>query len=245
MLSKNTTGRVPVSTARTLSVKNINPHGTLPTRSYTGVSKPDTTSNDPVKPMQKISSLHGLKVIDPMGASSHKTPFAAMYAKGGIPCRLQHGSVKHKLYWLRPIQEISFNPLMVVFFQGLIETKHPYVFIVGQGLKELMASPDAANKIAPVLSQIIAPLRCALAVKNQDQFIANLNVLVQLAALVGPTLLPYLASLLPPLASKAMATDMHTRESVTDALCECQRFLGDAAIKIIRSRIPTFSPLLL
>ncbi len=30
-------------------------------------------------------------------ASTAATPFAAQYANGGIPCRIDHGGVRHKL----------------------------------------------------------------------------------------------------------------------------------------------------
>jgi hypothetical protein len=63
--------------------------------------------------------------IGQFGASKHKTAFGAAYANGAIPCRFVHGSVKHKVTWTQPLSMLSYDPLLVLFFEGLRETRHP------------------------------------------------------------------------------------------------------------------------
>ncbi|PNI76005.1 PACRGL isoform 24, partial [Pan troglodytes] len=57
--------------------------------------------------------------------------FAAIYSKGGIPCRLVHGSVKHRLQWECPPESLSFDPLLITLaevnmpsLEYLSENKH-------------------------------------------------------------------------------------------------------------------------
>jgi hypothetical protein len=40
------------------------------------------------------------EIVSPMGNDRSSTAFSAVYSKGGIPCRLEHGSVKHKVWIL-------------------------------------------------------------------------------------------------------------------------------------------------
>jgi len=42
-----------------------------------------------------------------------QSAFEAVYTRGGIPCRLEHGSVKHKLRWDIPKEEVPFDPVLV------------------------------------------------------------------------------------------------------------------------------------
>lgn len=49
------------------------------------------------KPSDKYTKI---KSSDPFaGGQKHKTNFGYVYSAGGIPCRIQHGSVKLKLKW--------------------------------------------------------------------------------------------------------------------------------------------------
>ncbi len=84
----------------------------------------------------------------------YKTAFSALYAKGEIrkkisshliTCKLLHGSVKHKLNWTVPLSQLNYNSILITFYEGFQETAFPYVFVVKQGLQELLACPDAAS----------------------------------------------------------------------------------------------------
>ncbi|KAI8929551.1 parkin co-regulated protein-domain-containing protein [Entophlyctis helioformis] len=280
MMSKSSTGRMPVKTASKSLATETPKTGKTPRASATSLAsvsgKPGPTSTATAgkdKPLAstKISGMLGTKVVDPMGNERHKTPFAALYAKGGIPCRLQHGSVKHKLVWTVPPEQIDYNPLLVTFFEGLRETQHPYVFVVRQGIQHLLESPSARSKILAILPSLIQPLRSALAFKPihhstaptsvgamigvshlhpppsppHDTFTAALDVFVGLSQVVGEGMVPHLATLLPPIANKVLASDANVRETVQNALADCQAACGDGALRVIRARVPTFSPLLL
>ncbi|MGH0138935.1 UNVERIFIED_CONTAM: hypothetical protein FKN15_035626 [Acipenser sinensis] len=57
-----------------------------------------------------------------------QSTFAAVYSKGGIPCRLVHGSVKHRLQWESPPETIHFDPLLITLAEpslAVIKSKVP------------------------------------------------------------------------------------------------------------------------
>ncbi|NWU40285.1 PACRL protein, partial [Hylia prasina] len=111
------------------------------------------------KPSDKLNP----KTIDPFRAYSQPpSAFSAMYARGGIPCRLVHGSVNHKLQWDCPPETVPFDPLLLILAEGLRETKHPYTFVSKEGFKELLLVEGAAEKAIPLLPRLVPVLKGAL-----------------------------------------------------------------------------------
>ncbi|KAL2912213.1 hypothetical protein HK105_208281 [Polyrhizophydium stewartii] len=237
MLSRSETGRIP---------PRAKPAGASTAASKAGAKAPAASKAPAARSATKLGALHDAKVVDPLGNERHKTPFASIYAKGGIPCRLQHGSVRHKLVWTTPgaPASLDYDPVFVTFCQGLRETQHPFVFVVHEGLREMMDAPGARDKVVQLLPQIVAPLRGGLSQKDKTAFLASLQILSGLARLVGPHLVAHLGTILPPVATRVLAHDQETRERVQEVLAECQVSCGEGALKIIRSRVPTFAPLL-
>ncbi|XP_053560075.1 PACRG-like protein isoform X2 [Bombina bombina] len=162
-----------------------------PTGSATGASNAGSGTRS--RPSDKLNP----KTIDPF-SESQKAPsaFAAIYSKGGIPCRLVHGSVKHKLQWERPPETIPFDPLLITLAEGLRETKHPYTFVSQEGFKELLLVSGAQEKALPVLPRVATALKGALAHVDGEVFERGMNALVQLSAVVGPSLNIHLKQLL-------------------------------------------------
>jgi hypothetical protein len=52
----------------------------------------------------------------------------------------------------------------------------------------------------------------------------------------------YLATILPPIATRALSTDCETRQAVGDALTIVQQYGSEKALSIIRKKVPTYSP---
>lgn len=65
---------------------------------------------------------------------------------------------------------------------------------------------------------------------------------MKLVILLGPSMDPYLTSLLPPIASKILSSDIETRLVVHEALTAVQEYGGEKALSIIRKKVPTYSP---
>ncbi|NXU73654.1 PACRL protein, partial [Oreotrochilus melanogaster] len=192
-----------------------------------------------IKPQPKPSDKLNPKTIDPFGVHSQPSSvFAATYAKGGIPCRLVHGSVKHRLQWECPPETVPFDPLLVTLAEGLRETKHPYTFVSKEGFKELLMIEGAAEKTIPLLPRLVPVLKAALAHSDDEVFGRGLDALVQLSAVVGPSLNDHLKHLLTNLLRRL--TDKKFREKITVALQKLEQCGGKASVAIIKSKIPTY-----
>ncbi|MEE6462395.1 hypothetical protein FKM82_001578 [Ascaphus truei] len=179
------------------------------------------------------------KTIDPF-AEPQRSPsaFSAIYSKGGIPCRLVHGSVKHKLQWERLPETIPFDPLLITLAEGLRETRHPYTFVSQEGFKELLMVCGAEEKALPLLPKLATALKGALVHSDGDVFERGLNALVQLSATVGPSLNIHLKNLLTSLSKRLM--DKRYKEQVTSALQKLEQCGGKESLGIIKSKIPIY-----
>ena len=51
-------------------------------------------------------------------------------------------------------------------FEGLQETEHPYAFVAIQALREMLANDVAYDKVPPIVSKIVLPLRLGLIAKD-------------------------------------------------------------------------------
>ncbi|NXY87189.1 PACRL protein, partial [Alcedo cyanopectus] len=142
---------------------------------------PEAAINPKPKPSDKLNP----KTINPFGVNSRPSPFASVYAKGGIPCRIVHGTVKHRLQWECLPGTVSFDPLLVVLAEGLSETKHPFTFVSKEGFKELLMVEGASDKTIPLLPRLVPVLKAALAHSDYEVFGRGLDALVQLSAVVG------------------------------------------------------------
>ena len=103
--------------------------------------------------------------------------FARVYAGGGIPCRINHGGVKHSLCWDEPPSSLPYDPLLTQCFEGFAETQHPYVFISRTAFKELLAAEGAAEKTLPLLPGLITCIRKSLMSKQEDELVVGLEAL--------------------------------------------------------------------
>ena len=83
-----------------------------------------------------------------------------------MPCRVEHGCNANKLRWDIPVEQVDFDPLLVNCFEGLQETEHPYAFVAMQALREMLQSEGAEQRVQPVVSKIVLPLRMGLISKD-------------------------------------------------------------------------------
>ncbi|NXO01070.1 PACRL protein, partial [Rhinopomastus cyanomelas] len=192
-----------------------------------------------VKPRPRPSDKLNPKTIDPFATNSRPpSAFAAVYAKGGIPCRLVHGTVKHRLRWERLPETIPFDPLLITLAEGLRETKHPYTFVSKEGFKELLMVEGATEKAIPLLPRLVPVLKAALAHSDNEVFERGLDALVQLSAVVGPALNDHLKHVLTNISRRL--TNKTFREKITVALQKLEEYGGKATVAVIKSKIPTY-----
>ncbi|XP_077157680.1 PACRG-like protein [Paroedura picta] len=202
-------------------------------------SASSTSPDSAIKPQPRPSDRLNPKTIDPFGAPS-KAPsaFAAIYSKGGIPCRLVHGSVKHRLQWDCHPETLPFDPLLITLAEGLRERRHPYTFVSKEGFRELLLVGGAAQKAIPLLPRLVPVLKAALAHSDGEVFERGLMALVQLSAVVGPALNDYLKHLLSSLSKRQMSKKF--KDQTTDALQKLEQYGGKESLTVIKSKIPTY-----
>lgn len=204
-------------------------------RSTSSTSSPEAVRKLHPRPSDKLNP----KTINPFGEQSRApSAFAAIYSKGGIPCRLVHGSVKHRLQWECPPENLPFDPLLITLAEGLRETKHPYTFVSKEGFRELLLVRDAPEKTTPLLPRLIPVLKAALVHSDDGVFERGLSALVQLSIVVGPSLNDYLKHVLTSLSKRLM--DKKFKEPITSALQKLEHHGGSGSLIIIKSKIPTY-----
>ncbi|XP_070613077.1 PACRG-like protein [Erythrolamprus reginae] len=204
-------------------------------------SAPLTSSQtSALKPRPRPSDRLNPKTIDPFNIQSRiPSAFASIYAKGGIPCRLVHGSIRHKLQWDSHPATLPFDPLLINLAEGLKETRHPYTFISQEGFKEMLSVEGAAQKTLPLLPRLVPVLKGALAHSDDEVFRRGLDALVQLSAVVGFWLNSHLKQLLSSVSKRQMSKKF--KEQTMEALQKLEQYGGKESLTIIKSKIPTYS----
>ena len=188
------------------------------------------------KPSQKFSKI---KSSDPFTfGNKHQTNFGYVYSAGGIPVRIEHGNVKLKLKWTIPPENLDYDPTLIICFEGLMETKHPYNFASKQCIREMLLAPGATEKIIPLLNRLIAPLKAALACNTPEIFIEAMDITEQLSMLVKEQLNPFLHFFLQMINKRSF--NIKYKERVFDLLRILEMNGGEEALKVIKKKIPTY-----
>ena len=103
---------------------------------------------DVTQPNIPTAKLRKIKLGNPFAVGNkHKTNFGHVYSAGGIPCRIEHGNVNMKLVWSIPPESLEYDPTLIICFEGLLETLHPYSFAAKQCVRELLSAKGAKEKV--------------------------------------------------------------------------------------------------
>merc|ERR1712076_175189 len=105
---------------------------------------------------------------------------------------------------------------VVTFAAGLIESKHPFVFVARTGFFELLAATGAAAKVQAALPGIIPHIRAALNAKDIETYQTGLKAVHELSGLVGAELTPHLKLLIGQIAKNVAKKAL--RDQVQDTL---------------------------
>ncbi|RLN58310.1 hypothetical protein BBJ29_002483 [Phytophthora kernoviae] len=170
---------------------------------------------------------------------SWKLNFSSAYDSGSIPCRINHGSIRHTLQWTKDPNALSFDPLLITCVEGFLEMEHPFVFLARTMFRELLKLEDAREKTLPILVQIIMPLRNALMSKDDETFLMALEATRLLSDLMEGEMNIYLSKLTQQIHRKLLTKQL--RSEVEDTLGVLESNGGKEALSIIRSKIPTYA----
>eukprot|EP00347_Sterkiella_histriomuscorum_P012450 403368524 len=181
-----------------------------------------------------------LKNPDPFsGAKKHKTNFGYVYSSGGVPIRINHGSVRNNIQWDKSPQELDYDPLLINCFEGLLETEHPYALCAYKGAIELLQSPGASEKTIPIIQKLIMPLRGAFMSADKDIWDKGLEALKLLSQTTGHHLTGHIHILLAQLNKKMTTKQM--REKILGVLNTIEEQGGKEALDVLRQKIPTYT----
>lgn len=91
---------------------------------------------------------------------------------------------------------------MLVCFEGLLETDHPYNFASRESIRQMLLADHSYEKVIPILSKIVPSLRQAISINEKDAFVDSLEITLILSNLVKEQLNPHLHLLLQPINKK-------------------------------------------
>ena len=194
---------------------------------------------DVSKPNIPTAKLRRIKLGNPFAVGNkHKTNFGHVYSAGGIPCRIEHGNVNMKLVWSIPPESLEYDPTLIICFEGLLETLHPYSFAAKQCVRELLTAKGAEEKVIPILGRLIPHLKNALTCDNPDTFVEAMNVVEMLSDLVGEHLNPYLHFFLQSINKRSF--NLKYKERVFDLMRTLEQNGGEEALIEIKKKVPTY-----
>ena len=194
---------------------------------------------DVSQPNIPTAKLRKIKLGDPFAVGNrHKTNFGHVYSAGGIPCRIEHGNVNMKLVWSIPPESLEYDPTLIICFEGLLETLHPYSFAAKQCVRELLSAKGAREKVIPILGRLIPHLKNALVCDNPDTFLEAMNVVEMLSDLVGELMNPYLHFFLQSINKRSF--NLKYKERVFDLMRTLESNGGPEALAEIKKKVPTY-----
>ncbi|ETV77091.1 hypothetical protein, variant [Aphanomyces astaci] len=204
-------------------------------------------NNQLEKTTPTAKKLHGMpsaalnkhKQADPWSSKKKsKTNFGSSYQAGNIPCRINHGGIKNSLQWNTPPEELDYNPLLVTCCEGFLETDHPFVFLARQGFQDLMGANGADDKVRPLLGMLIPPIRGALMSSDDEVITVALQAIQSVSEAVGADMNVHLAKLIQQVHRKY--TNKALKGPIDATLAALERNGGTEALRIIRTKIPTY-----
>ena len=194
---------------------------------------------DVTQPNIPTAKLRKIKLGNPFAVGTkHKTNFGHVYSAGGIPCRIEHGNVNMKLVWSIPPESLEYDPTLIICFEGLLETLHPYSFAAKQCVRELLSAKGAREKVIPILGRLIPHLKNALVCDNPDTFLEAMNVVEMLSDLVGDLMNPYLHFFLQSINKRSF--NLKYKERVFDLMRTLESNGGPEALVEIKKKVPTY-----
>lgn len=240
--------RRPIAFGSTYSTSRSSGSG-VTTGAKTGETRSisHNSNQSSVKKSLTSTRLNPHKTSNPFSSKNkYRTNFGIVYDSGEIPCRIYHTGNKMLIQWDQHPDELSYNPLILNFAEGLRESQHPYVFIARQGLKELLGSGGAKHKLLAdqfLINQLSNAIRLALMSQEaeSDIFEAGLGATEDLCiCLEGEILIPVLDKLLVPVSRKSF--DKKYSQKISKILQSIDQACGsnEEVTKLIRKKVPSY-----
>ena len=80
-----------------------------------------------------------------------RSTFRQSYDRGDFPISLKHDGRGNRITWKVPLESLDYHYYLPLFFDGLRETQHPYVFFAVQVEKEVPLKSSLTGIVFRVL----------------------------------------------------------------------------------------------
>ncbi|XP_028294229.1 parkin coregulated gene protein homolog isoform X2 [Gouania willdenowi] len=208
--------------------------------------------------MKAYMSKTGVPGPPPLGIFKERptksTNFRRFYDRGDLPVSVDHCTRGRRISWKVDIRTLDYFHFLPLFFDGLVETSHPYELLARHGVHDMLEV--GGSNILPVIPQLIIPIRNALNTKNIRVMCNTMIVLQHLvmsAQHVGEALVPFYRQILPlfnlfknekKFLSYRIDYSQQMNVSIGDLISETlemfERFGGENAFINIKYMIPTY-----
>lgn len=181
--------------------------------------------------------------------------FVQEYARGALPCRIDHGTCSYRISWDVSVEEVvrRRGDLLVLCAEGLRQAQHPYSTLARLAFADLAARRGCEALSEGEIKSTMAHLRCALLAGGDapagaaraigggasgggkdDIFVGALAALRQLVCAEGAALAASVHLVLPAIA-KRMHAKAH-KQRIHEALVDLEDHGGPEVARLLRSR---------
>ncbi|KAM3842885.1 parkin coregulated gene protein-like [Diretmus argenteus] len=184
------------------------------------------------------------------------TTFRRTHQRGNIPVVMEHNPGLHRIRWLEDIETLDLAHFLPLFFDGMLETDHPYSLYARQGVQQLM-DRVGATELAALLPELISPIRNALDTRNHVIMCDMIKLVQRMVKVggdeVGRALVPYYRQILPVFSlyrnhnvnlGDGVEYGQRRRENLGDLIQETLEMFelsgGDEAFINIKNMIPDY-----
>ena len=74
-----------------------------------------------------------------------------------MPIKIEYKNLNSSIKWTKNIEELDYNQLLPIFFDGIREKTEPYRFVAIQGLVDLLEK--GGLKVFSVIPQLVIPIK--------------------------------------------------------------------------------------
>ena len=107
--------------------------------------------------------------------------FPTRYARGELPCTIEHGTKGQFLSWACPLENLDYEFYLPIFFDGIRCKQKPCTFLARQGIEDLLyAAKGHPERVRPCIKLLTRPLKHALSLFDTDILLAVLKSLQQI-----------------------------------------------------------------
>ncbi|KAM3857614.1 parkin coregulated gene protein-like [Diretmus argenteus] len=210
----------------------------------------------------RFTSMSTRKDVGPPSAGAYRerpirpagpTTFGRCYQRGDIPVVMEHNRGLPRIKWLKDIKTLDRRHFLPLFFDGMVETAHPYRLYAHQGVIQLLALVGP-TELAELVPELIRPIKNALETRNHAimyDMIELVQVMVKIGegtvgeGEVGRALVPYYHTILPVFRLfQHKHTVKHGQQDIARLIKETldmlHKFGGENAFINIKSQIPDY-----